>query len=109
MADDYHTPEWDCTDDIIEVTEDIGKVASKILLGGFISPADGVSKDDIGKILQVFVQRNVEAALKLAAQGLLERLQPGRDFDDDIVPDGRIDIMEAVRIIRELDYISDDD
>lgn len=40
---------------------------------------------------------------------MTERLQVGRDFDDDFgPPDGRIDIMEAVRIVRELDYIDDE-
>lgn len=108
MTEHYHVPEWDCPDDIIEVTEDIGIVASKMLLGEFISRTEGASKQDVERILQAFVQRNVEAALKLAAQGLLERLQPDRDIPDGCA-DGRIDIMEAVRIVRELDYISDDD
>lgn len=110
MADEYHRPEWDCTDDIIETTEEIGKVVAKMVLREFLLGQPDVSTKDIGLILHQFVNRNVEAALKLAAQGLEERLQIGRDFDDDSSPpDGRIDIMEAVRIVRELDYIADDD
>lgn len=102
--DEYHTPEWDCTDDIIEVTEEIGKVASKMLLHEFVSRAEAASKDDIKKILQDFAQRNVEAALALAAKGLQERL----DADPTEIDDRRIDVLEAIRIVRELDYTDDD-
>ena len=113
MSEEYHVPEWDCTDDIIDTTEQIGKVASAILLQQFVHGSDIASlasKRDIQNILRDFAQRNVAAALKLAAKGLIERLQIGRDFDDDSgPPDTRIDIMEAVRIVRELDYTDDDD
>ena len=106
---EYHRPEWDCTDDILETTEEIGKVAAQILLGEFVHGVDASDKD-IHKILNDFVNRNVEAALQLAAKGLMERLQIGRDFDDDSgPPDPHIDIMEAVRIVRELDYIDEDE
>ena len=101
MTDEYHTPEWDCTDDILEVTEEIGKVASKILLHEFVYKSEAASDDDIKKLLQDFVQRNVEAALALAAKGLQERLEANED-------DGRIDILEAIRIVRELDYTDDE-
>ena len=110
MSDEFHVPEWDCTDDIIDTTEQIGKVASIILLQQFVSKPDIANKRLIQDILRDFAQRNVTAALELEAKGLAERLQIGRDFDDDFgPPDGRIDIMEAVRIVRELDYTDDDD
>jgi hypothetical protein len=103
MSDEYHVPEWDCTDDIIDTTEQIGKVASAILLQEFVHGSDIASlasKRDIQNILRDFAQRNVTAALELAAKGLHERL--------DTSPDGRIDIAEAIRIVRELDYTDDD-
>jgi hypothetical protein len=110
MSGEYHVPEWDCTGDIIDVTETIGKFASVMLLQEFVSKPSTASKSDIQNILRDFAQRNVTAALELAAKGLAERLQIGRDFDNDFgPPDGRIDIMEAIRIVRELDYTDDGD
>jgi hypothetical protein len=100
MSDEYHIPEWDCTDDIIDVTETIGKFASVMLLQKFVSKPSTASKSDIQNILRDFAQRNVTAALELAAKGLHERL--------DTSPDRRIDIAEAIRIVRELDYTDDD-
>lgn len=104
MSDEYHVPEWDCTDDIIDVTEQIGKVVSAILLQEFVHGSDIASlasKRDIQAILRDFAQRNVTAALEFAAKGLLERLETS--------PDGLIDIHNASRIVRELDYTTDYD
>lgn len=99
MSDEYHIPEWDCLDDILDVTNDIGRIASKILLGEFVHTGDRASNHDIERLLQSFAQRNVVAALELAARGLEERCAGA--------PDGRIDIREAIRIVRELDYRED--
>jgi hypothetical protein len=101
MSDEYHVPEWDCLDDILDVTKEIGKISSKILLGEFIHTADHASNHDIERLLQDFAQRNVIAALELAAKGLSEQHADS--------PDGRIEIIEAIRIVRELDYTDDDD
>lgn len=109
MSDEYHDPEWDCTDDALDAAKQIAEAVADGLLREFNlgkGPLD--PKGDVVKIIESVVSTNVRAALKLAAQGLIERLTPGRDIPDGCA-DGRIDIMEAVRIVRELDYISDDD
>lgn len=101
MSEKYHIPEWDCTDDMIDTVEQIGKVASIILLQQFVSKPDIANKRLIQDILRDFAQRNVTAALELAAKGLQER--------DTASDDGCIRIAEAIRIVRELDYTDDDD
>lgn len=69
MTEEYGNVTWDCTDDILEVIEEIGKVAANILLGEFVLETAHASTEDIERILRDFAQRNVEAALKLADRG----------------------------------------
>lgn len=95
MSEKYHVPEWDCLDDILDVTKEIGRIASKVLLAHFVHTGERASNHDIEWLLQAFVQRNVTAVLELAARGLEERSAES--------PDGRIDIQEAIRVVRELD------
>lgn len=105
MTDEFHVPEWDCTDDALEATEEIARVIASGLLREFHAGEGTLNpKGDVVKIIERVVARNVDDVLKLAAKALMDRLEGGEDIRE---PDGRIDIREAVRIVRELDYLDE--